>query len=62
MKKLNFAIESINEMMKHFEGKKLVEEDIYSDYDRDEEGNLISCCGAILDSDIMICPVCKEHN
>lgn len=31
-------------------------------YDRDEEGNLISCCGDILDNDIMICPTCKEHN
>jgi hypothetical protein len=37
-------------------------EDIYSDYDRDEDGNLISCCGAILDEDVMICPVCLEHN
>ena len=32
------------------------------DYDRDEEGNLLSCCGDILDEDIMICPTCKEHN
>ena len=34
----------------------IVEED-----DRDEDGNLLSCCGDILDEDIMICPTCKEH-
>ena len=33
----------------------------YEDYNRDEDGNLISCCGDILDEDIMICPTCKEH-
>jgi len=31
------------------------------DYDRDEEGNIISCCGDIVDEDIMICPTCKEN-
>jgi len=31
------------------------------DYDRDEDGNLLSCCGDILDEDIMICPTCHEH-
>ena len=35
---------------------------IYSDADdRDEDGNLLSCCGSILDEDIMICPTCGEH-
>lgn len=58
----NFAIESINEMMKHFDVKKPIIKDVYSDYDRNEDGNLISCCGNILDPDIMICPTCKEHN
>lgn len=58
----NFAIDSINEMMKHFDIKKSIIEDVYLDYDRDEDGNLISCCGDILDHDIMICPTCKEHN
>ena len=38
------------------------ENNLYSDYDIDEDGNLISCCGDILDADIMICPTCKEHN
>ena len=28
----------------------------------DEDGNLLSCCGDILDPDNMICPTCKEHN
>ena len=36
--------------------------EFYDDYDRDEDGNLLSCCGAILDPDCMICPICKEHN
>jgi hypothetical protein len=33
----------------------------HDDYDHDEEGNIISCCGDIVDEDIMICPTCKEH-
>ena len=34
----------------------------YGDYERDEEGNMLSpCCGEILDEDIMLCPRCKEH-
>lgn len=33
-----------------------------SDYYLDEDGNMLSCCGAILDEDRMICPVCGEHN
>ena len=38
------------------------EPDFYSDYPRDEDGNLISaCCGEILDEDVMLCPECKEH-
>ena len=31
------------------------------DYDHDDEGNRLSCCGEILDDDIMICMRCKEH-
>ena len=31
------------------------------DYDRNEEGEIISCCGDVVDEDIMICPTCKEH-
>ena len=34
---------------------------VYSDYERDEDGNLLSCCGSILDEDVMICTTCKEH-
>ena len=34
----------------------------YSDYETDEDGNLISCCGDILDEDVMICKTCGEHN
>ena len=31
------------------------------DYERDEDGYLLSdCCGEIL-NDYMICPECKEH-
>ena len=52
MKRIRFEIEK----------KKPIKEDIYSDYDKDEDGNFISCCGDILDPDIMICPTCKEHN
>lgn len=26
-----------------------------------ELGEFISCCGDLLDKDIMICPSCKEH-
>ena len=33
----------------------------YSDYDIDEDGNMLSCCGDILDPDNMICKTCKEH-
>ena len=33
-----------------------------SDYDLDENGDMLSCCGAVLDEDIMICPICGEHN
>ncbi|MFY0655046.1 MAG: hypothetical protein JXQ96_23660 [Cyclobacteriaceae bacterium] len=32
-----------------------------SDYDLDEEGNIISCCGHIVDPDVMRCPECKEN-
>ena len=31
-------------------------------YEYDNHGNALSCCGEFLDPDIMICPVCKEHN
>jgi hypothetical protein len=30
-------------------------------YELDEDGNRLSCCGDILDPDIMLCPSCKEH-
>jgi len=30
-------------------------------YPIDEEGNIISCCGDIVDPDHMICATCKEH-
>ena len=30
-------------------------------YELDEDGNRLSCCGDILDEDIMMCPTCKEH-
>lgn len=33
-----------------------------TDYETDENGNLLSCCGEILNTDVMICPVCGEHN
>ena len=29
--------------------------------EEEEEDNLLSCCGDVLDEDIMICPTCKEH-
>jgi hypothetical protein len=32
------------------------------DYDYDEDGNMLSCCGEVLDPDLMLCPICKEHN
>ena len=31
------------------------------EYTRDEEGNILSCCGDIVDEDIMRCPTCKEN-
>ncbi len=34
----------------------------FEGYDTDVSGNMISCCGTILDPDVMICTVCKEHN
>ena len=34
----------------------------YNEYEQDEEGNRLSCCGDILDEDVMICKTCKEHN
>ena len=34
---------------------------LYGEYDRDQDGNILSCCGDILDEDVMICPTCKEH-
>jgi len=36
--------------------------DFTEDYEKDDEGNMLSCCGDILDPDNMICPTCKEHN
>ena len=30
-------------------------------YELDQDGNRYSCCGDILDPDIMMCPSCKEH-
>ena len=30
-------------------------------YSLDEDGNRLSCCGAVLDEDIMMCTICKEH-
>lgn len=36
--------------------------DIYGDYDRNEDGDLLSCCGDVLDEDRMICATCGEHN
>lgn len=35
--------------------------EIESDYEYDEEGHMLSCCGDQLDPDIMLCPTCKEH-
>ena len=35
--------------------------ELYADYDTDEEGNILSCCGDILDPDNMMCKTCKEH-
>jgi hypothetical protein len=32
-----------------------------SGYDLDEDGNIISCCGQIVDPDVMRCPDCKEN-
>lgn len=43
-------------------GLEMNNEDIHFDYDKDEEGNMLSCCGDILDPDVMICKTCKEHN
>ena len=55
-------IVNLNKKPKYARYKLKEKEDIYPDYDRDDDGNLISCCGDILDEDIMICPTCKEHN
>jgi hypothetical protein len=30
-------------------------------YDLYEDGNIISCCGQIVDPDVMRCPDCKEN-
>ena len=39
-----------------------LEDEIFEDYERDEDDNLLSpCCGEILDEDVMLCPECKEH-
>ena len=27
----------------------------------EEEEELLSCCGDVLDEDIMLCPTCLEH-
>ena len=55
----DFNINAINSIMSHFDKPK---EDIEYDYDHDEDGNMISCCGDVLDPDYMICPSCGEHN
>ena len=70
---VHFIINSIKKIMKTFEtayndlqdiiyDDPCKENDIFEDYERDEDGNLLSaCCGEILDEDVMICMVCKEH-
>jgi len=39
----------------------IIEEYNEDGYLIDEEGNIISCCGDIVDPDHMICPTCNEH-
>ena len=34
----------------------------FEGYELDEDGRRLSCCGDVLDPDVMICPICKEHN
>ncbi len=66
MKKAFSNMDSLNddlfEYLANLFDPKNKTEDFYSDYDRDEDGNLLSaCCAEILDEDNMICPECKEH-
>ena len=55
----NIGKDDIMEILQDYEFYQNCEN---SDYDLDEEGNKLSCCGEILDEDIMICPKCQEHN
>lgn len=34
---------------------------IYGQDDVNEDGELLSCCGDVLNEDNMICPTCFEH-
>lgn len=53
---------AINDWMDLIHTDPRKEEDVYFDYERDENDNLLSpCCGEILDQDNMICPNCYEH-
>ena len=62
MEKIDLAkgiLDSIGVITNEHRAQKLA--NTYADYDRDEEGNMLSCCGDILDPDNMICKTCKEH-
>ena len=53
-----------NQVNEIFEGTLKALAGIYhpvDDYERNEDGEIISCCGDVVDEDIMICPTCKEH-
>lgn len=54
--------QSYNDLQDFIHDDPRQENDIYEDYERDEDGNLLSaCCGEMLDEDNMLCPECKEH-
>ena len=48
----------------YYRGIEISDEDInnYSFDDIVKEADMYSCCGDVLDEDIMMCPSCKEHN
>ncbi len=53
--------QSYNDLQDFIYDDPCLEDEIFEDYEHDEDGNLLSdCCGKIL-NDYMICPACKEH-